>query len=68
VTSILHPSGGAVGDLQVYADLEADAAMAAGLHAGSTASCVTTPSPPLPPAPPGGYSPPPLDVKPLDVV
>ena len=53
------PLWGAIGDLQVYADLEADAGMAAGLHSGSTARCVATPPPPLPPAPPGGYSPPP---------
>ena len=53
------PLWGAIGDLQVYADVEADAGMAAGLHTGSTARCVATPSPPLPPAPPGGYRPPP---------
>ena len=53
------PLWGAIGDVQVYADLEADAGMAAGLHAGSAAGCVATPPPPLPPAPPGGYSPPP---------
>jgi len=53
------PLWGAIGDLQVYADLQADAGMAAGLFVGSTASCAGTPPPPLPPAPPGGYSPPP---------
>ena len=53
------PLWGAVGDVQVYAAVEADAAMAFGLFTGSTAACVGALAPPQPPAPPGGYSPPP---------